>query len=142
MNAFQILHQLIHRFKLKEERQLEQTGLSGRDLYVLEHIREDNPWRFNDFAENYRIRPSTLTGIVERLEKKKLLLRERATDDRKAVYLKPTPAGKQLIDEHIAEDHAFFDALLTSLTPAEQQQFLSLCQKITATKKHNGPSSG
>ena len=128
MDAFPILHQLIHRFKSKEERQLEQTGLSGRDLYVLEHIREDNPWRFNDFAENYRIRPSTLTGIVERLEKKKFLLRERATDDRKALYLKPTPEGKRLIDEHIAEDHAFFDALLSPLTPVEQQQFLSLCQ--------------
>ena len=138
MDAFPILHQLIHRFKSKEERQLEQTGLSGRDLYVLEHIREDNPWRFNDFAENYRIRPSTLTGIVERLEKKKFLLRERATDDRKAVYLKPTPEGKRLIDEHIAEDHAFFDALLSPLTPKEQQQFLSLCQKITATKKQTG----
>lgn len=138
MNAFHILHQLIHRFKSKEERQLEQTGLSGRDLYVLEHIREDNPWRFNDFAENYRIRPSTLTGIVERLEKKNFLLRERATDDRKAVYLKPTPEGKRLIDEHIAEDHAFFDALLSPLAPTEQQQFLSLCQKITATKKHTG----
>ena len=142
MDAFQILHQLIHRFKSKEERQLEQTDLSGRDLYVLEHIREDNPWRFNDFAENCRIRPSTLTGIVERLEKKKLLLRERAADDRKAVYLKPTPEGKRLIDEHIAEDHAFFDALLTPLTPEERQQFLSLCQKITATKKHAGHRPG
>jgi len=76
VDAFHILHQLIHRFNSKEERQLEQTGLSGRDLYVLEHIREENPWRFIDFAENYRIRPSTLTGIVERLEKKELLLRE------------------------------------------------------------------
>ena len=142
MDAFHILHQLIHRFKSKEERQLEQTGLSGRDLYVLEHIREDNPWRFNDFAENYRIRPSTLTGIVERLEKKKFLLRERATDDRKAVYLKPTPEGKRLLDEHIAEDHAFFDALLSPLTPKEQQKFLSLCQKITATKKQTGHYPG
>ena len=105
-----------------------------RYLYVLEHIREDNPWRFNDFAENYRIRPSTLTGIVERLEKRELLLRERAIDDRKAVYLKPTPDGKRLIVEHIAEDHAFFDALLAPLTPAEQQQFLRLCQKITTKK--------
>ena len=142
MDAFHILHQLIYRFKTKEERQLAQTGLSGRDLYVLEHIREDNPWRFNDFAENYRIRPSTLTGIVERLEKRELLLRERAIDDRKAVYLKPTPDGKRLIVEHIAEDHAFFDALLSPLTPKEQQKFLSLCQKITATKKQTGHYPG
>lgn len=138
MDAFQILHQLIHRFKSKEEQQLAQTGLSGRDLYVLEHIRDENPWRFNDFAENYRIPPSTLTGIVERLEKRELLLRDRDADDRKAVYLKPTPAGKRIIEEHVAEDQAFFSALLLPLTPKQQQQFLSLCQKMIETKKDTG----
>jgi len=43
-----------------------------------------------------------------------------------------------LIDEHIAEDLAFFNSLLSPLTPEEQQQFLSLCQKITETKNHTG----
>ena len=139
MDAFHILHQLIHRFKSKEEQQLTQTGLSGRDLYVLEHIRDENPWRFNDFAEKYRIPPSTLTGIVERLEKRELLVRERATDDRKAVYLKPTAAGKRMVDEHIDEDHTFFASLLSPLTSKEQQRFLKLCQKMIETKKDTGP---
>jgi DNA-binding MarR family transcriptional regulator len=130
MDSFQILHRLIHLFKVKEERQLERTGLSARELYVLEHIREDNPWRFNDFAENYRIKPSTLTGIVERLEKKGLVKRERDEEDRKAVFLHCTSQGKEIVQKHIEEDQLFF----RSMNPEEEEQFLSLVKRITDTE--------
>lgn len=131
MNDSFILHQLIRLFKTKEEQQLERTGLSGKELYVLEHIREDNPWRFNDFAENYHIRPSTLTGIVDRLEKKDLLKRKRDKEDRKAVYLYCTSQGKEIVKKHIEEDQIFFDAMLSGLVPEERLQFINLVKRIT-----------
>lgn len=131
MDDFHILHRLIHMFKGKEEQQLERTGLSSRELYVLEHIRDDSPWRFNDFAENYRIKPSTLTGIVERLEKKGLLKRERDEKDRKAVYLRCTVQGKEIVKQHIEEDQLFFDSMLSALGLEEKVQFINLVKKIT-----------
>ena len=131
MDDFHILHRLIHLFKSKEEQQLKQTGLSGKELYVLEHIREENPWRFNDFAENYRIKPSTLTGIVERLEKKKLLKRERDEKDRKAVYLYCTRQGKEIVQQHIEEDRQFFDSMLSTLDAEQRAHFINLVKKIT-----------
>lgn len=137
MDEFHILHRLIHLFKAKEDQQLERTGLSGKELYVLEHIRDDNPWRFNDFAENYHIKPSTLTGIVERLEKKDLLKRERDEKDRKAVYLYCTPQGKDIVKQHIEEDHEFFCSILSALDTAERAQFISLVRKITDSKKRH-----
>lgn len=130
MDDFQILHQLIHLFKAKEEWQLESTGLSGKELYVLEHIRDENPWRFNDFAENYRIKPSTLTGIIERLEKKGLVRRERDMVDRKAVYLHATSQGKEVIQKHIEEDQSFFDSMLLVLESDERIQFMQSINKI------------
>lgn len=130
MDDFQVLHQLIHLFKAKEEWQLESTSLSGKELYVLEHIRDENPWRFNDFAENYRIKPSTLTGIIERLEKKGLVKRERDTSDRKAVYLHATFQGKEVIQKHIEEDQSFFDSMLLVLEPDERIQFMQSVKKI------------
>jgi DNA-binding MarR family transcriptional regulator len=136
MNEFQILHRLIHLFKEKEACQFEITGLSGKELYVLEHIREDNPWRFNDFAENYCIKPSTLTGIVTRLEKKGLVRRERSEKDRKAVYLHCTPSGQGIARKHIEGDQIFFSSMLSALHPVEKKQFLQLVQKITENRKY------
>lgn len=135
MDEFHILHRLIHLFKVKEDQQLERTGLSGKELYVLEHIREDNPWRFNEFAENYRIKPSTLTGIVERLEKKGLLKRERDVKDRKAVYLYCTSQGKEVVKQHIEEDQLFFSSMLAALDTEERAQFINLVKQITDSEK-------
>ncbi len=131
MDDFQILHRLIHLFKAKEERQFKATGLSAREWYVLEHTREDNAWRFNDFAENYQIKPSTLTSIVERLEKKGLVERVRGEEDRKAVYLKPTAQGKDIMTKHIEEDLLFFSSMLSHLAPTEKEQFINLVRRIT-----------
>jgi DNA-binding MarR family transcriptional regulator len=131
MDDFQILHRLIHLFKAKEEWQIKLTGLSAKELYVLEHIREDNAWRFNDFAENYRIKPSTLTNIIERLEKRGLVERVRSEDDRKAVYLHCTSQGKEVVKKHIEEDKLFFSSMLSKLEPTETEQFISLIRRIT-----------
>lgn len=133
MDDFKILHQLIRLFKAKEEWQIRITGLSAKELYVLEHIREDNAWRFNDFAENYRIKPSTLTNIIERLEKKGLVERIRSEDDRKAVYLHCTSQGKEVVKKHIEEDQLFFCAMLSKLEPIEKEQFIRLVRRITDT---------
>lgn len=131
MDDFHILHQLIHLFKIKEDQQLERTGLSTKELYVIENIRDDAPWRFNDFAENYRIKPSTLTGIIERLEKKGLVRRQRDKLDRKAVYLFSTSQGKEIVKKHIEEDQLFFSSMLSTLEPEEKLHFINLVKRIT-----------
>lgn len=131
MDDFHILHQLIHLFKTKEDQQMERTGLSTKELYVIEHISNENPWRFNDFAENYRIKPSTLTGIVERLEKKGFVRRERDKADRKAVYLYHTSQGKEIVKKHIEEDQLFFSSMLSALEAEEKKHFINLVKKIT-----------
>ena len=137
VEEFHILHRIIHLFKEKEEQQLERTGLSAKELYVLEHLREDNPWRFIDFAENHKIKPSTLTGIVERLENKGFLIRERDQRDRKAVYLHCTLQGQDIVKKHIEEDQIFFESILSPLTPEERMQFICLARKITETNDKN-----
>ena len=131
MDSSRILHQLIHLFKTKEEQQFKVTRLSAREWHVLEHIREDNAWRFNDFAENYQIKPSTLTNIIERLERKGLVERIRSEGDRKAVYLHRTLRGNEIVTQHIEEDQVFFDRMLSPLNQIEKEQFIKLAKKIT-----------
>jgi DNA-binding MarR family transcriptional regulator len=37
-----------------------------------------------------------VTGIIDRMEREGLVLRERSTSDRRVVYIKLTPKGKEL----------------------------------------------
>ncbi|MDR3561164.1 MAG: MarR family winged helix-turn-helix transcriptional regulator [Negativicutes bacterium] len=129
------VHQLIRLLRFKEEWQQGTSGLTARELYVLEHVGEGEgkgEYRFNEFAERHGIKPSTLTGIVTRLEKGGLLVRRRDAVDRKAVYLGCTARGRAMVARHMAEDRAFTANLLGRLTPAEGREFVRMVEKMTA----------
>jgi DNA-binding MarR family transcriptional regulator len=42
------------------------------------------------------LNPSTITGVVDRLEKKRYVLRDRSEKDRRVVKVQLTPKGKRL----------------------------------------------
>jgi DNA-binding MarR family transcriptional regulator len=125
------LHGLMGVLKFKEEWQKKTSGLSATEMFVLEHLdTHDNAFRFNEFAEKYQIKPSSLTNIVERLEAKGLVVRQRDATDRKAVYLIATEQGKSIIDRHIAEDITFINNLFSRLKEDEKTQFLGIIKKM------------
>jgi MarR family transcriptional regulator, organic hydroperoxide resistance regulator len=51
----------------------------------------------SQLAEHANLSTSTVNGIVDRLENKKLVVRERSREDRRKVYVKITAAGRELI---------------------------------------------
>lgn len=75
---------------------------------------------------------STATGIGARLERRKLVQRERHPRDRRIVLMRLTPKGQTLA----ARARGHLDSLLhkvqAALTPAETQQLLTLMQKVLA----------
>jgi DNA-binding MarR family transcriptional regulator len=62
-----------------------------------------------EIADNVDLSPSTVVGIVDRLEEKALVVRERDTKDRRVVFVKPTKAGKELVKETRHPVQALFD---------------------------------
>lgn len=130
MDYSRSLHRLIGIFKFKEEWQFEVTGLSARELFVLEHLSEEQI-RFNEFAERHNIKPSTLTGVIDRLERKQLVVRQPGPLDRKAKYLAITELGQNLVRQHIKEDKVFFNNLLGRLDGVEQLCFIKLVDQLT-----------
>lgn len=62
---------------------------------------------------------ATMTGIIDRLVRDGLVERSRSEDDRRAVHVEITPAGRQLVSK--AWERAFdgMDEVLGTMTPAE-----------------------
>lgn len=53
----------------------------------------------SQLAAHVNLGTSTVNGIVDRLENKKLVVRERSLEDRRKVYVKITQAGRALIEK-------------------------------------------
>ena len=72
----------------------------------------------------------TLTGVIDRLEAKGLLVREPDPDDRRARLLFLTPEGEKMLADADRAAHKSRDVLLDPLPPAERKQFMLLLEKL------------
>jgi DNA-binding MarR family transcriptional regulator len=77
-----------HSTKAKKE-----TGLTGPQLWAIKMIGEMSPVRVSDLAARTCLHPSTVVGILNRLELRRLIKRRRTHEDRRVVEIALTDAG-------------------------------------------------
>lgn len=116
------------------------TGVQGWIIgYLYEH--KDGPGVFQrDIEKTFQIRRSTVTGILQLMEKKGLITREPAVHDARLKRLQLTPkaiAHHELIMEKIREVEA---RLRRGLSEEEVETFFLLVEKIRRNLEEAGPS--
>lgn len=76
-----------------------------------------------------------LTLLLDRLEKRDLLLRERSETDRRVQYVKLTPHGQATVTQLDAQSDAMEQELLGHLTPAERAMLFELLHKVAQHRR-------
>ena len=126
MNENTIIHKLLDIFQYKNKYQLQTSNIQPQDMYVLERIYFSEKILIKDLSKNYNISPSTLTGIIDRLENKKLIERLRTNIDRRAIELTATAQGKIAVEKHIEEDKLFARNFFNTLEPEKREKLEEL----------------
>ncbi|MGA7826569.1 MAG: MarR family transcriptional regulator [Geobacteraceae bacterium] len=88
--------QVVHGQSKKAERE---TGLTSPQLWTIKVIAEAESIRVSDLAHRIYLHPATTVGILDRLEKKGLVLRTRSEEDRRVVHVSLTPAGLDIVEK-------------------------------------------
>jgi DNA-binding MarR family transcriptional regulator len=76
--------------------------------------------RMTDLGERLLIRPPSVTGVVDRLERAGLVERKASPDDQRAKLVGLTGAGRQLVQRVLTVHEAQVEAALAGLDLAEQ----------------------
>ncbi len=74
-----------------------QRGLSLQQLRLLYVLRDASPLTASELARRLGVTPSTLTGLLDRLEREGYVGRTRDTADRRQVFPALTDPGRQVI---------------------------------------------
>ncbi len=74
-----------------------ETGLTSPQLWTIKTINESSPINVSDLANKLYLHPTTVIGIIDRLEKQDLVTRCRSKDDRRVVWIELTDKGNNLI---------------------------------------------
>jgi DNA-binding MarR family transcriptional regulator len=75
------------------ETDLADLGHKASELNVLANLADGRPRTVSEVAAAAGVRPTTVTGVLDRLEQKGHLVREARHGDRRAVQVSLTPAG-------------------------------------------------
>ena len=96
INNIRRMFQVFNDYSKKAKRE---TGLTGPQLWAIKIIAENAPVKVSELARLMFVRPATVVGILDRLEKKGLAARTRSREDRRVVTVELTQAGKDLVNQ-------------------------------------------
>ncbi len=93
-------------------------------LNVLFALSSEGPLPMSGLAELLDVSQASATGIVDRMEQRGLVTRERSADDRRIVRVVLTPEGENLIEGLAANRRDKLAQLLNSLAESDAQALL------------------
>ncbi|MEJ8304196.1 MarR family winged helix-turn-helix transcriptional regulator [Saccharibacillus sacchari] len=104
-------------------------GVTGIQLMTLKALRDRPEIGLGDLAEHMRLGSSTVSGVIDRLVKAELVIRERPANNRRVLVLKLSEKGEQVLQ---GADSAYRQYLsgLNDLDPEELQVMLQAHRKI------------
>jgi DNA-binding MarR family transcriptional regulator len=99
--------------------ELERFGLSGMQFAVLKHLAEGAARTAADLCRFMHYDTGAMTRILDRLEQKGLLRRERCREDRRVVFLRIAPGGRAQLPRLMTVATRVLEAHLAGFSQAE-----------------------
>ena len=114
----------------KLEDDLAKLGLTPPQFYVLATIGYAGRLPFGEIGAKMMVTVSNLTGIVDRLEDKNLVVRKRDEKDRRVVHVVLTDKGANLYKSTIPQFEKSVAQIFTGLSKPEQKELSALLRKL------------
>jgi DNA-binding MarR family transcriptional regulator len=102
-------------------------GITGPQLWALKTIYQNGSLSLGELSRRMFINPSTITGVVDRLERKKYVLRVRNEKDRRIVKVQLTPQGNRLA---IKTPNPIQGKMIYGLRKLKKDELFSIYQSV------------
>ena len=115
----------LHSKKLQRE-----TGLTTSQLLVLEAVVKLDTSTPSNIAKEVQLSQATVTNLVDRMERNKLVLRQKSIADKRVVEVQLTEKGRGMVELAPEPLQAGFLREYRKLERWEQHQLISSIQRI------------
>jgi MarR family transcriptional regulator, organic hydroperoxide resistance regulator len=117
---------------------------SKNDILTLLFVHRCKKANMTEIAEYINGPLNTVTGVVGRLEKKKMVERIRSEEDRRIINIVLTAEGKAFMEEEMSIIGGYIKEIFTALTEEEKAAAMSIFNKILKilNKKSSNPIEG
>lgn len=126
------LRRIVRAIDLHSRHLVEHFSVTGPQLVALQELARLGQVPVGVLARSVHVSHPTMTGILDRLEKRGLVRRTRDTQDRRRMTATPTAKGLELLESAPSPLQDRFRSEFSKLEEWEQTQMLASLQRIAA----------
>lgn len=126
------LRKIIRAIEMNSKKLFKRVGLTGPQLVILQEIARSGKITVGDIAQAVSLSQATVTGILERMENRGLLARERSNQDKRCIMVSITATGKEILRNAPPLMQEAFVEKFSCLQEWEQTMILSALQRLVA----------
>ncbi len=132
-NSYDILvtlRQIIRAIDMHSKQLVKRYGLTAPQLMVLKEIMADQDINIGRVAKKVSLSQATVTNIIDRLEARDLVTRERSSQDKRRVIVRVTDKTREILKNNPSVLQEEFLCKFKELQNWEQNLILSSIQRI------------
>lgn len=99
LKSVRLLAECMQGFERFSGESVRQHGLTHAQFDIIATLGNTPGMSYKELGERTLITKGTLTGVIERLEQKGLVVRERSSDDKRSFFVRLTPAGEAVFGD-------------------------------------------
>ncbi|WP_221792972.1 MarR family winged helix-turn-helix transcriptional regulator [Oceanobacter mangrovi] len=124
------LRRIIRATDLHSKQLSKTSGLTAPQLLILQTLRHNDDMTVGEVAKKVSLSQATVTTIIDRLEKRHYVLRERGTLDKRKVYLRLTDEAYEVLKSAPRPLQESFIRQFQDLQEWEQTMILSSLERV------------
>ena len=128
----------VHALQKASKRMTRTLGVTGPQRFVIRVVGLSPGISAGALAKVLHLHPSTVTGVLQRLEAQGLLRRDRHAADGRRAVLRLTPAGQRLNVALTGTVEAAARVVLSGATAAQQRAARALLERMAAQQDADG----
>ncbi|WP_259619565.1 MarR family winged helix-turn-helix transcriptional regulator [Paenibacillus doosanensis] len=109
-----------------------QSGITREQMYLLKIIADEQPCKITELAKRFGLNPSTISTMVNRMEKEGFISREYGNNDRRNVFVSITPHGQDVLKQNLQHYSGMLKHYLSHLERSEVEAFVQTIEKIAS----------
>lgn len=130
LKAFVVLSRALQSIKKRVEEDIKCLGLNPTEFAVLELLYNKGDQPIQKIGEKVLIASSSITYVVDKLEKKNLLERKPCPKDRRVTHAVITNVGMELMNEVFPKHKAAMKEIFGGLDNKEKEELIEQLKKL------------
>lgn len=126
------LRKIIQAIDMNSKKLVKRVGLTGPQLVILQEMARGGEVTPGEIARAVSLSQATVTGILERMEKRGLIARQRSRQDKRCIMVRITGAGHKILEEAPPLMQEAFVERFSNLQDWEQTMILSALQRLVS----------